>query len=127
VRVSEVRRRLDLGQKPNCSHDCRQLGVQDLQRDLALVLQVIGQVDRGHPACTELALDAVPTFEGRVEAGDGIGVDHGATCGTMLGRAREADLLSTPFTFHERDSLVGDPGETSSLARVYGERGAESP
>ncbi len=55
-----------------------------LQRDLTLVLQVIGQVDRGHAALTQLTLDGVAAFEGCVQAGDGIG--HGGqhaskTCG----------------------------------------------
>ena len=32
---------------------------QHLDRDLAVVLEVLRQVDRGHPACAELALEAV--------------------------------------------------------------------
>jgi hypothetical protein len=39
------------------------------------VLEVVGQVDRGHAALTELALDDVAAFEGNVQTGDGIG--HG--------------------------------------------------
>ena len=45
----------------------------DLEGDLALVLEVVGQVDSGHPALTDLTLDAVAALEGGVEAGDGIG------------------------------------------------------
>ena len=52
--------------------DRSQLRLQHLERDLALVLQVVGQVDRGHPALAELALDAIAALEGRVQAGDGI-------------------------------------------------------
>ena len=47
--------------------------LEDLERDLAPVPEIVGQVDRGHPTLTELALDAVAAFEGRVQAGDGIG------------------------------------------------------
>ncbi len=50
VWMLEVRRRLDFGQESLCTYNCSQLGLQDLQRDLALVLEVIGQVDRGHAA-----------------------------------------------------------------------------
>jgi len=32
--------------------------------------QVVGKVDRRHPALTELSLDAVAAFEGRVQALD---------------------------------------------------------
>jgi len=43
-----------------------------------LVLEVVGQVDRGHPALTDLALDAVAALEGCVQAGDGIWSIRGA-------------------------------------------------
>ena len=46
----ETRRRLDLGQEPFGSHYRREFGLEDLERDLALVLQIIGQVDRRHTA-----------------------------------------------------------------------------
>jgi hypothetical protein len=36
-----------------------QLGLQDLERDLPVVLDVLGQIDRRHAALTELPLDAV--------------------------------------------------------------------
>ncbi len=68
----QVRRRLDLGQEPLGSDDRGQLRLQHLERDLPLVLDVIGEVDRGHPALAELALDAVAPLEGRVQLSDGI-------------------------------------------------------
>ncbi len=41
MRVSQVRRRLDLGQETlGSDHGC-EFGLQDLQRDLALVLKVV--------------------------------------------------------------------------------------
>ena len=48
--VSQVGGRLDLGQEAFGSDDCCEFWLQDLQRDLALVLEVIGQVDRRHAA-----------------------------------------------------------------------------
>ena len=36
-----------------------QLGVEHLERDRAVVLEVLGQVDRGHAAAPELALERV--------------------------------------------------------------------
>ena len=69
----EVRRRLDLGEEPLGTDDRCEFGLEHLQRDLALVLQVIREVDRRHPALAEFGLDAVAAFEGCVQAGDGVG------------------------------------------------------
>ena len=40
-----------------------ELGMKDLDRDLAVVLEIVRQVDRRHPARAELALDAVAVGE----------------------------------------------------------------
>jgi hypothetical protein len=61
----------DLPQKALGPEHGGELRPEDLERDLSLVLQVLGQVDRGHAALTELMLDAVAALEGRVQAGDG--------------------------------------------------------
>jgi hypothetical protein len=53
------RRLLDLGEEPVGSDDGRQLRAQDLDRDLAVVLEVLRQIHRGHAALPELALDLV--------------------------------------------------------------------
>jgi hypothetical protein len=36
------------------------------------VAEVVCQIDGRHPALTELALDALAAFEGRIQTGDGI-------------------------------------------------------
>ena len=50
---------LDLGQEPFGPDDCGQLRLQDLQRDVPLALDVVGEDDRRHPALAELAHGAV--------------------------------------------------------------------
>ena len=50
MRVGQVRGGLDLGQEAFGTNDSSQLGLQDFERDLARVLEVVGQVDRGHTA-----------------------------------------------------------------------------
>jgi len=65
----EVGRRLDLGEEPLGSDHRSEFGLQNLQRDLPLVLQVVGQVDRGHTTLTEFSLDVVAAFQGCVQAG----------------------------------------------------------
>ena len=68
--VLQVRRRLDLGQEALGSDDRGELGLEDLQRDAAMVLEVFREKDRRHPTLAELSLDDVATLEGRVQAGD---------------------------------------------------------
>jgi hypothetical protein len=44
-----------------------QFGPQHLQRDLAVVPRILGEIDGGHAAFAETALDAVAIGEGRGE------------------------------------------------------------
>ena len=83
--VLEVRRGLDLGEEPLGANQSCQLGLQDLEGDLSFVLQVVGQVDGGHAAFAELALNGVAAREGGVQAGGGVGhggQDASRACGT---------------------------------------------
>jgi len=50
VRMLKVGRRLDLGQEAFGAHNGSKFGLQDLQGDLALMFEVVGQIDRGHAA-----------------------------------------------------------------------------
>jgi hypothetical protein len=50
---------LDLAQEALGTDDGGELGVQDLDRHLAGVLQIVGQVDRGHATPAQLALKLV--------------------------------------------------------------------
>ncbi len=52
--------------RPHLDHP--RLGLQDLQRDFALVPEVVGQLDGGHASLAELSLDGVAICRGRVEA-----------------------------------------------------------
>jgi len=73
VRVLEVGGGLDLGEEALGAHHGSELGLEHLERDLALVLEVVGQVDGGHSTLAELTLDSVEALEGPVQAGDGVG------------------------------------------------------
>ena len=76
VRVLQVGRGLDLSEEAFGPYYSSQLGLQDLERDLSLVLEVVGEVDRGHPALTKFTLDAVAALEGCVQARDSVGGVH---------------------------------------------------
>ena len=55
---------LDLHHEALGADDGGELGLQDLERHLAVVLEVLGQVDGGHAPLAQLPLDAVAVGEG---------------------------------------------------------------
>ena len=64
---------MDLAQEALGAERGGELGAEHLEGDLAVVLEVVGQVDRGHAAAPELALEHVAVAEGvgekRVDCG----------------------------------------------------------
>jgi hypothetical protein len=50
---------LDLAQESVVAQRCGKLGAEHLERHLAVQFQVLGEIDRSHPAAAELALDRV--------------------------------------------------------------------
>ncbi len=71
--VGEPGRGLDLAQEPLGAEGRRELGAQHLDGDGAVMLQVLGEVDRRHPAPTELALDRVAVGEGGLQTSEQVG------------------------------------------------------
>ena len=63
VRVLEAGGDGDLAQEALGAERLAQLGVEHLERDRPVVLEVVDQVDRGHAAPAELALDFVAVVE----------------------------------------------------------------
>ena len=59
----------DLGEESLGADDRGQFRPQHLDRDAAVVPDVLGQVDGGHAALPELALEAVAVRQGLGEAG----------------------------------------------------------
>jgi len=58
----------DLCEEPLCAEDCGQLRSEDLEGHLAMMLEVLSLIDRGHSAATELPLDHVTVGEGGAES-----------------------------------------------------------
>jgi hypothetical protein len=56
VRMLQPGGDVDLAEKPFATDRRPDLGVEDFDRHRSVVLMVLGQVDRGHPAPTEHAL-----------------------------------------------------------------------
>ena len=76
VGVLEAGGGLDLGEEAVAADDGAQFGMEDLDGDLTGVLEVLGEVDGGHAALAELALEAVAVGERRSEASQRIA--HGS-------------------------------------------------
>ncbi len=55
----------------------RQLGVQHLDGHVPVVLEIGGEVDRGHAAATQFALDGVAFLERGLQAGESVGHGRG--------------------------------------------------
>ena len=73
--MTQPRHDIDLAHETIRSERRGEFRTKHLDRDFALMLDVLAEVDGGHPALTQLTLDGVATFEGGVQADDGIG--HG--------------------------------------------------
>ena len=69
----QLRRDLDLALEARGANGGREIVPEHLDRDLAAMLEVLGEVDRRHAAGAELALDNVLADEAGVDLGDTIG------------------------------------------------------
>ncbi len=68
VRMLQVGGGGDLVQEPVGADGSGELGPHDLDGDVAIVPEIVGQIDRGHAARAELPLDPVATCQGRLQA-----------------------------------------------------------
>ena len=82
--VREAGRDLDLTEKPLRTQGSRDFGLQDLDGDSAMVLQVLGEIDGCHPTAAEFALDRVALSEGTLQAGEQVGQTEARGRGTDL-------------------------------------------
>ena len=103
----EVGRRLDLGQEALSTDDCSQLRFEDLESDSTIVLDVLGEVDGGHTAFTQLTLDSVSALQSGFEAIHG-GVGHWR-CFVVWGRVAGLGMASKMGDSHARLQGVAEP------------------
>lgn len=59
----KLRRRLDLGQKPLGAKRSGEIGMQDLDRNVAIMLEIVSEIYRGHAADPDLAGDSISALE----------------------------------------------------------------
>ena len=93
------RRHLDLAQEPLGADLGGDLGPEHLERDLAVVAQVVGQEDDGHAALAQLALEGVAAGEAAFEALLQV-VHEGME--DVLFRGAMRGVASPPRTFPDR-------------------------
>ncbi len=111
VGVLQRRGGRDLLDEPLGAEDGGELGLEDLERHLALVLEVLGQVHRGHAALAQLALDAVAVGQGGGEAVQGVGQVIGSNVGGVLKLRPRGMLRQRLF----RGQLTEDDGHSMSF------------
>jgi hypothetical protein len=68
----EARGGVDLGEETVGADGGGEVWFEHLERDVAVMAEILGQIDRGHAAFAERALDAVAAIERRVEPRDQI-------------------------------------------------------
>ncbi len=73
MRVLKTGGELDLTEEPVGADGRCQLGVEHLERHRPVVANVVSEVDDGHAAAAELALDAVMVGQRNLEASQHIG------------------------------------------------------
>lgn len=73
VRVLQVRRSLDLRQKPLGTNCHREFGLEHFDCDHAVVLEFLGEIHSRHTAGAKFADKVVATGEGGGEAFEGVG------------------------------------------------------
>ena len=80
VRMIELRADADLLEEAlGAKHRC-EIRPEDLECHLAIVLQVLGEIDRSHPARTEFALERIAVDKSESQSGEKIG--HGGLGGS---------------------------------------------
>src|SRR5439155_23678585 len=87
-------------------------GLEDLERDGAVMPQVVSEVDSGHAAAAELALDVVAVAERGVRRWKGIGRGH---LQTALQRTLRCPGIRISSELGRRGSAVAPGGSGASL------------
>ncbi len=111
VRVLQVSRGADLGEKALGADDRGKLGAENLDRHLACMAKVFSQVDCGHPPLAQLAFDPVPVGQAGREAIEWR-AGHRATRFPSLNTARTRRTAEM--------SRVGSPSTATRSAREPG-------
>ena len=63
---------IDLGKEAFCPEGGGEIGPEDLERHQPVVAEILGEINRRHPAFTEQALNDIAAREGGVQTGDQI-------------------------------------------------------
>ena len=104
------------------AEDGGELRPEDLDGDLAVVLQVVREIDSGHATRAELALDAVAVGKDGAEAAERVGHWPQVTCGSRLLVARAyvawALLSPHPMTCHSVSGTARQNGHPAPDGRL---------
>jgi hypothetical protein len=124
--MSQPREELDLAGEPLGAECGAYLGAEHLERDRALVPDVVREIDSCHPARAELALDHVPLGECVAQLfGDGARGGHRRTMAGETSNVNEAgrgDAADTNRTVPPRlPQSIHPPRFVDATARIVGD------
>ena len=97
VGMLQPRREHDFPLKPLGAKGSGELGQKYFQRDRAIVLEIVGEVDRRHSSVAQLPFEAVAGGEGGAEAGNGVG-QRGAYSPGRASKPMPAGSSASPIT-----------------------------
>ena len=118
----EVGGGLDLGEEAVGTDHGGQLWLQDLERDLALVAEIVRKEDGRHPALADLAVDLVATVERRVQP-----VDHVRHVACPVAWWSPAGIgFKMRGSDEEGQAIVGG-GSTPFCSLLHAQNPAEAP
>ena len=106
----QIGRDLDLRHEPFDAEHGAEFRVQDLERDLAIVLEIAREVHSRHAALADAALDGVAAPKGGVEL---LGGMHGSGRNKVRPIA-ELRQLEPMHTCRAQTSAFGEPSKTSA-------------
>ena len=116
----------DLAEEAFGAESVGEFGLKDLEGDGAVVLQVMGQIDRGHAAAAQLPPDRVTAGQGRMQAPGKVGhfrspqAEAARAASVAMGRrtADQKHLGSSPGQSIERPIAFRGLGIPGLLLRV---------
>src|SRR5512143_2968742 len=110
---------LDLTREATGPDGDRNLGSEYLEGHLAVVLQILSEVDRRHPALPQLALDQVAVCKGALQPCKRVGHCDGPVLGVGLGYGTRRTAARPAGRAREGPVLVGDSGVTTVVTQGH--------
>jgi hypothetical protein len=102
----------DFREKPFCPQCCRELRAEHLHGHVAIVFEVVRQVDRGHAARADLALDSISIAQRRRDGREVSWLDGGHVEG--VGDRRQNSVAKSASAIR-----LEEPSTTTTISKGF--------